>query len=378
MHSSKRMIMYYDNMSILGLTSKDIIASCEKVYLMSSDNTFINKIWRFLTNNPVMASVTAFIFITIVLVTFEPWITQLLKFLGIPKPSPNIVILISFIIFSLFFLPFIYIIEIVKEQKKLKAKVEILREQEKKIIKENCILQQENITLEKNINNLKSQLTFFKDHEKIGLSKIWDNYESAKKEIQEKILNIDTIKEIRILIHCEADLIDTSSGVIGYTLAKLAQRSPKKQPDLIKILKPSPNNPYYTDPDYGLKERAKKRKSDNHNINHWSIEKYINTRVERFKTKTERLNNGIEKMIFDGLLNVEVREHDQPYLWNLIIIDNWVFVQGDVYKNCLSNAPILLFCNFKSERVLTKNYYYTFAKYFDYMWKYNSQEKIFS
>ncbi|MEM7726956.1 MAG: hypothetical protein AAF208_11385, partial [Cyanobacteria bacterium P01_A01_bin.45] len=142
MHSSKRMIMYYDNMSILGLTSKDIIASCEKVYLMSSDNTFINKIWRFLTNNPVMASVTAFIFITIVLVTFEPWITQLLKFLGIPKPSPNIVILISFIIFSLFFLPFIYIIEIVKEQKKLKAQVEILREQENIIIKVNCILQQ--------------------------------------------------------------------------------------------------------------------------------------------------------------------------------------------------------------------------------------------
>ncbi len=344
---------------------------------MSNYKTFINKIWRILTNNPVMASVTAFVLITSILVLFEPWITQLLFFLGVPKPSPNIVILISFILFSIFFLPFIYILEIVKEQNKLKDKVKNLREQEQKLISENCILQQKNRTLEENINNLQSQLIFFKDHEKIGLSKIWHNYESAKKEIQEKILNIDTIKEISILIHCEADLIDSSNGVIGYALTMLAQRNLKKQPDLIKILKPSPDNPYYTNPDYGLKERAKRRKSD-HNGNHWSIERYIDTRVERFKTKTERLNNGIEKFIFDGLLNVEVREHDQPYLWNLIIVDDWVFVQGDVYKNCLSNAPILLFCNFKSECMLTKNYYYTFTKYFEYIWKYNSQEKIFS
>lgn len=341
---------------------------------MKNSNSFSNRVWLFITKNPVMASVTAFVLITFVLVLLEPLITKILVFFGVSKPSSNIVILFCFFVVAIFFLPLLYVIQIVQEQNKLKDKVEKLRVQENKLIEENCTLQQEKQGLEENINNLKSELLFFSEHKNIGLSQVWNNYEAAKQDIREKILNIDTVKEISILIHCEADLIDSSSSVIGYALAKVAQKNPKKQPDKIRILKPSQNNPYYTNPDFGLKERAIKRQKDSSKHNDWSIEKYIDTRIERFKTKTERLNNGINKFIVDGLSNVEVREHDQPYLWNLIIVDDWIFVQGDVYEKCLSNAPILLFCDFESNYNLSQNYYYTYNKYYEYMWKYSSKE----
>jgi len=333
--------------------------------------------------NPVMAGVTAFILITCILFLLEPRASNLLHRVGIKNPPPNLVILVCFAIVSFLFLPTLYIVEMLKEKNRLQQKILDLNHQEETLRSENLELKRQKVELEKEVKILEDNLEGLKVDEKIGLVQAWSNFDAAKLEIRKCILKRDeSTRKIDIFIHAESGLIDGSNTIIGYALANLASRNKREQPDQLRILIPSLENPYYIDPNYGLKERGLNLKNINPNNFRMEeeeyIKSYINTRIERFEAKLMKLKNNMIKLKVEGLENIEVREHKQPYLWNLIIVGSKVFVQGDVYKSCINNAPVMLFEDFKLEDKLARTYYYTYIKYFEDVWSHKSQNSKLS
>ena len=204
--------------------------------------------------------------------------------------------------------------------------------------------------------------------EKAGLTTIWRNFESVKEEIRRCLMDKkNPVKEVRVLIHGGSNLINGSSSVLGNALEEICREAPHRKPRTIKIICSSLDSPYYTNPEY-LRDRFISRKNDRDA--NWSEEAYVKTTIEKFQSKTRLIHARIRNLVNYGLDNVEVHDHNEPYLWNLIILDNKVFAQGDVYRNTLKDAPIMVFQESLSgiEKNESHTYYYTFSKYFDDIW----------
>ncbi len=262
---------------------------------MSGQIHFFGKVKRIMGQNPVMASVTAFIFVTCILVVFEPRASNVLIKFGIKNPPSNLVILVCFILFSFIFLPTLYVVEIFKEKNKLQQKIVQLDEKGEVLRAENDDLKNQKAELEKEVKILESNLEDLKVDEKIGLVNAWSNFDAAKLDIRDCILKKDeSTRSISILIHAESGLIDGGNTIIGYALADLALRNKREKPDQLRILIPSMENPYYTNPDYGLRERGLNSKSiiSNHSSmgDEEYLENYINNRIKRFEAKINKIN----------------------------------------------------------------------------------------
>lgn len=305
-----------------------------------------------MTRHPVLASVTAVLVVYIGQILFDASATDLLSFLGINEPSSEQTAVLSLILAIGVAACVGYLIHNEKQKNKLSLKVNQLSEQNKQLEHANSVLHTNN-------NCYVPQ--------EVGLTDAWRNYDEAKEKIREAILDTST-REISILIHCETELIDGSQGVVGYTFKQLALRKDGAQPTAVRILFPAKDNPYYTDPEYGLRKRANDRSRDRDDY-FSSEEEYISTRMNRFRAKHDKLVAGMNKYMADGLRNVSLKEHKQIYLYNLIFVDRKVFVQFDTYKNSLSNAPILLFQDIRRSNDLSRTYFHAFKKHFEDMWR---------
>lgn len=297
---------------------------------MLQKSNLLTKLIAVLTQHPVGSGLTVVILVAAIQFLLDIPVNILLKFLGITNPPSNLVTLLS-LVFASFIIIFLYVlIDIYKNQK-------ILNPYE------------------------------------TGIANIYPNFDAARKEIKSLLLNENkSIGEIDILIHSASNIINGNGSIIGEYLEDIAKRSISKQPRKIRILCSSISSPYYTDREY-LKERASKRKEDNNNAPKWSEDEYIDRLINNFKNSTEGIYNFISKLKNYGLINIEVREHNEPYLWNLIIIDNKIFVQGDIYKNSLRGASVMVFEHKNNANNLNKNYSYTFQKYFEDIWQRKSE-----
>lgn len=300
---------------------------------MTEKPNFLQQVLDAMDKNPFIENFSVVIVVAVVQLILGSPVTSLLQNVGITNPSPEIVTAVGVTIAILVVgLPLYVFIFLGKKQRLL-------------------------------------QLS-----SKAGLLTIWDNFDAARDEIRNTLLNKEKpVKEVCILIHAGANLIDGSSSIIGGSFEELAKEIGRRKPQSIRILCSALESPYYTDPTY-LEERYVSRSNDDDA--RWSKETYIQTTIGKFQGRTKVIHARIQSLIGYGMSNIEVREHSEPYLWNLIILDNKVFVQGDIYKNSLRNAPVMVFQEEFSSvgDYCSRTYYHTFKKYFEDIWSRKSQK----
>lgn len=283
-------------------------------------------------NNPFVENFAVIFVIALAQLLLGVPITSLLKRLGVVNPSPEL-ITISCLLVAIFFigLPLYILLFIGKKQRIIQLSA------------------------------------------RTGMVTIWKNFDSAKEDIRKHLLNSkNSVNQVSVLIHAGSNLINGSSSIIGGTFEEISRQAPHKKPRKVRILCSAIDSPYYTNPDY-LKERFNQRKNDSDA--NWSEDKYIQTTMDKFQSKTRLIHSRVRSLINYGLKNVEIREHDEPYLWNMIIIDDKIFIQGDIYKNSVKDCPVMVFQKSSlsdAEGNSIYNYYYTFKKYFDDIWHHHS------
>ncbi len=324
---------------------------------MSKNANFLNTVWQFIQKNSVMSGVAASILTGLISLAFETPITNLLKHFGIKNSSNTLIFILCVIAAAIVFLPLGYMLHLRKRIHRMQKEIQSLESKQE--------------TLESQIKRLEPGKCLIDIPERLGLIEVWDNFDSAKQEIKSRLLN-QSVREVSILLHCEMGLAADSNNILGASLEELSSRPNAQQPT-IRIIWPSVDNPYYTKPEYGLRERASKRISENQKVS-YSPEQYISHRVETFRRKNEKLVTRLRTFKAEGLINIETRVHEQVYLWNIIIIDDYIFVQGDVSRSSLTNAPIMLFQDALQTDRPSRTYYYTFKKYFEDIWSYKSKE----
>ena len=318
---------------------------------------------------------------------FTDSVVRFFSLIGMSEPSEELIWLACFVISVLFVgVPVYVIFKTWKNIKRTQQENGSLRRKEEQLQGEVQKFQDENQQLEEEKQQLQGEIQKFQDAiqklqkesfsslpHRLGLIHVWENMKASQEEMMKCCLATG-VKEIKILLHCETGLLG-SDNILGEILDRMIskyQEGNYRLPDSIKILAPALDNPYYNDPGYNLKLRATRKKTNQDS--EVLDEEYIRTRKQTFKTKIERLHAKIESLKVDGFKSkIEAQGHDQPYLWNLIVVDGKVFVQGDVDYRSIENAPIMLFQKNDEGNFLNQTYYFTFVKYFNDLWDYRSK-----
>ena len=200
----------------------------------------------------------------------------------------------------------------------------------------------------------------------------------AQKNIREQILfRKKPVEEIKIFTYAGPNIF-CGSSILGETLEKLAQKANYRKPKSIKVLCSSLDSPYHTNLDY-LSLHYNKRSADSDAT--WSKESYIKSTIEKFRGRTQirlsyeplygkLLGDALHSRIGDGL---EIKAHSEPYLWEMIILDNVMYIQGDTYKNSGLIEPVLVLRKNNDPSLdISKNYFFIIEKYFDDIWFHKS------
>jgi hypothetical protein len=302
---------------------------------MGKDEVFLGKLFYFATSHPVWSNLTVVFLVAVIQLILELPVKKLLQLLQVENPSNTLVLIASLAISGSIVIFFYWLIYFKNLSK----------------------------------NTFQSYGT--------GIEKIFPNFSFAKPFIMGMASEkSDNIGEVSILVHSASNLICGNASILGDFIKCIARKSPRDQPIKVRFLIPSATSPYYTDKSR-IESRAIERSKEIADPR-WSKEEYVERLVRNFTLGVEAMHSALKEFSAYGLANMEIREHDEPYLWNLIFIDDSVFVQGDTFKKALWTAPVLLLKNrnlgASIEDDNLKTYYYTFEKYFEDIWVNKSRE----
>jgi len=178
--------------------------------------------------------------------------------------------------------------------------------------------------------------------ERTGIIEVFDSLESCVNDMKKEF---EKAKQIKLLLQIGRKEIGDSEASIFGIAAKKKNRPGEK----IRVLRASKNSPFLSE------ERAKSRGND----------------IRRWREDMRRLANEIDLLKDIHEVDIEDREHDEPYLWRIFIFDDVAYVSAYLHQSD-NDLKAVVYKLTKKETSL----FAVFDKYFEYLWaKSNSEDK---
>ncbi|NOT03894.1 MAG: hypothetical protein HOP27_04775 [Anaerolineales bacterium] len=171
---------------------------------------------------------------------------------------------------------------------------------------------------------------------KTGIERVYTNLTDCKNDM---VLDFQRATEIRLLLQIGRRELGDGVSSMFFPLSKQ-----KNQPGTrLRVLRAANKTPFLS------KTRAERRGR---------------TTYDEWQGELNRLHGIILRLKNIYHVNVEEREHLEPYLWRIFIFDNTAYVSGYLYGSGNDNTAVVYKIKEGENSI-----YAIFDKYFEYLWK---------